>query len=87
MLLIGILLAGGRGAQVLCRLAVQRGHEPNFIIAMYCLIILLVRPRLYEAAIIGILAARCASSSRPALPELVSELVGAVVMSLLIGFR
>ena len=30
--------------------------KPNFIIAMYCLAILLIRPRLSEALIIGILA-------------------------------
>jgi hypothetical protein len=30
--------------------------KPNFIIAMYCLAILLIRPKFIEAIIIGVLA-------------------------------
>ena len=30
--------------------------KPNFIIAMYCLAILLIRPRLSESLIIGIMS-------------------------------
>ena len=32
------------------------GMKPNFIIAMHCLAILIIRPKVYEAAIIGLLA-------------------------------
>ncbi len=85
MLLIGILLAAGAVLKFFVGSLFNVGMKPNFIIAMYCLIILLVRPRLYEAAIIGILAgAVCQFFPGQPYLNFVSELVGAVVMSLLI---
>ena len=60
MLLIGILLAAGAVLKFFVGSFFNVGMKPNFIIAMYCLIILLVRPRLYEAAFSP---ARFASSS------------------------
>lgn len=56
MLLIGILLAAGVALKFFVGSFFNIGMKPNFFIAMYCLIIHLARPKLCEAAIIGILA-------------------------------
>lgn len=85
MLLIGILLAAGAVLKFFVGSLFNVGMKPNFIIAMYCLIILLIRPKLYEAAIIGILAgAVCQFFPGQPYLNFASELVGAVLMSLLI---
>ena len=54
IILAGILLAAGA---VIRMFFPKLPVTPNFIIAMYCLTILLVRPRLFEALAIGIVAA------------------------------
>jgi hypothetical protein len=82
ILLISILLASG----AVLKLFVPNlgGMKPNFIIAMYCLTILLIKPRLLEAAIIGLLAGAI-SQILPAQPfiNFASELTGALAMCLL----
>ncbi len=84
ILLIGILLAAGLVLKVFVGQVINIGMKPNFIIAMYCLIILLIKPRFVEALIIGLLAGAI-SQIAPAAPfiNLVSEPVGAIVMYLL----
>ena len=61
------------------------GMKPNFIIASYCLAILLVRPNLAGCAIIGILAGAICQFL-PGTPWLnfISELLGAVAMYFMI---
>jgi len=54
IILAGILLAAGT---VIRMFMPKLPVTPNFIIAMYCLVILLVRPRLLEALAIAIVAA------------------------------
>jgi hypothetical protein len=54
IILAGILLAAGA---VLRAFFPKLPVTPNFIIAMYCLVILLVRPRLLEALAIGVVSA------------------------------
>ena len=54
IILAGILLAAGT---VIRMFMPKLPVTPNFIIAMYCLVILLVRPRLFEALAIAIVAA------------------------------
>ena len=86
MLLIGILLAAGAVLKFFVGSFFNfAGMKPNFVIAMYCLIILLIRPKVYEAAVIGLLAGFVCQFF-PGQPYLnfASELVGAVAMSLLI---
>jgi hypothetical protein len=84
VLLIGILLASGAVLKFFVGSVINFGMKPNFIIAMYCLIILLIKPRLYEAAIIGILAgAICQFFPGQAYINFVSELAGAIVMCIL----
>ena len=85
IMLIGILLAAGAVLKFFVGSVINFGMKPNFIIAMYCLIIMLIKPRLHEAAIIGILAgAICQFFPGQPYINLVSELIGAVVMALLI---
>jgi len=85
IMLIGILLAAGAVLKFFVGSVINFGMKPNFIIAMYCLIILLVKPRLHEAAIIGLLAgAVCQFFPGQPYINFVSELVGAVVMALFI---
>lgn len=84
ILLVGILLAAGAVLKFFVGSMFSAGMKPNFIIAMYCLIILLIRPKLYEAAIIGVLAgAVCQFFPGTPYINLLSELIGAVVMALL----
>ncbi|MDR1956855.1 MAG: hypothetical protein LBQ30_08385 [Treponema sp.] len=84
VLLIGILLAAGAVLKFFVGSVINFGMKPNFIIAMYCLIILLIKPRLLEAAIIGILAgAVCQFFPGQPYINFVSELTGAAAMCLL----
>jgi len=84
ILLIGILLASGAVLKFFVGSVINFGMKPNFIIAMYCLTILLIRPRLLEAAIIGLLAgAVCQFFPGQPYINIISELAGAVAMCLL----
>jgi len=84
ILLIGILLASGAVLKFFVGSIINFGMKPNFIIAMYCLIILLIKPRIIEAAIIGLLAgAICQFFPGQPYLNLISELFGAVAMCLL----
>jgi len=84
ILLVGVLLAAGAVLKLFVGAFFTAGMKPNFIIAMYCLAIILIRPRLYESLIIGILAG-VVSQFFPGTPylNLISEPIGAVVMHLL----
>jgi hypothetical protein len=85
VLLIGILLAAGAVLRTVVGTVINFGMKPNFIIAMYCLTILLIKPGLAEAAIIGILSgAVCQLFPGQPYINFVSELLGALAMCLLI---
>ncbi|GHV41803.1 hypothetical protein AGMMS49546_18550 [Spirochaetia bacterium] len=85
VLLIGILLAAGAVLKFFVGSVINFGMKPNFIIAMYCLIIMLIRPGFIEAAIIGILAgAICQFFPGQPYINFISELLGAIAMCLLI---
>jgi energy-coupling factor transport system ATP-binding protein len=65
------------------------GITPNWMIAMYCLAILIVKPDLKQAAGIGLVAGVIGTvSSKAAFPyaNLISEPVGAVVCAVVAGF-
>ncbi|NLM96213.1 MAG: hypothetical protein GX175_01110 [Halanaerobiaceae bacterium] len=86
VILIGVLLAAGAVLKYFVGSIINIGGvKPNFVIAMYCLGILIIRPNLYEAAAIGILAGAICQFF-PGTPYLnfISELAGAVVMCLMI---
>jgi hypothetical protein len=85
ILLTGILLAAGAVLKFFVGSVINFGMKPNFIIAMYCLIIILVRPRFAEAAVIGILAgAICQFFPGQPYINFASELLGALAMCLLV---
>lgn len=85
LMLAAILLAAGAVLKYFIGSLFSVGMKPNFIIAMYCLAILLIRPKLKEAAIIGLLAGAVCQFF-PGTPYLnfASELAGAMLMALLV---
>lgn len=85
LILVAILLAAGAVLKMTVGTVINfGGMKPNFIIAMYCLAILLVRPKLGQAAVIGLLAGAICQVL-PGTPYLnfASELLGALVMGAL----
>jgi hypothetical protein len=86
LILVAVLLAAGAVLKLTVGSFVNFfGMKPNFIIAMYCLAILLVRPRIGQAAIIGLLAgAVCQLLPGTPYINFISEFFGAIVMSLMI---
>ena len=86
LILVAVLLAAGAVLKFFVGSVVNFfGMKPNFIIAAYCLAILLVRPRLAECAVIGLLAGAICQFL-PGTPWLnfISELLGAVAMFFMI---
>ena len=82
LILVAVLLAAGAVLKLFVGSVVNFfGMKPNFIIASYCLAILLVRPKRVECAIIGLLAGAICQFL-PGTPYLnfISELLGAVAM-------
>lgn len=81
ILLIGILLAAGAVLKFFVGSVINFGMKPNFIIAMYCLIILIIRPNLKNAAIIGLLSG-IVCQFFPGTPyiNIASEVLGAIAM-------
>ena len=57
LILVAVLLAAGAVLKYFVGSLINiGGMKPNFIIAMYCMAILLIKPRVIEAAVIGIIA-------------------------------
>ena len=86
LILVAVLLAAGQVLKMTLGTALSSiGVKPNFIIAMYCLAILLIKPSLLQALIIGLLAGAI-NQINPATPWLnfISEPLGALAMVLLI---
>ena len=83
LILVGVLLAAG----IVLKLFLGSYFtvmKPNFVIAMYCLAILLIKPKTYEALIVGALAgAICQFFPGTPYINLVSESLGALAMVLL----
>lgn len=85
VLLIGVLLAVGAVLKFFVGSMISVGMKPNFIIAMYCLAILLIKPKFLEAIIIGILAgAICQVFPGTPYINIISEPVGAIVMAIIV---
>lgn len=88
LILVAVLLAAG----AVLKLTVSGflsfgGMKPNFIIAMYCLAIILVRPKLAQAIAIGLIAGLiCQIPMLAATPyvNIPSEVLGALACGLLI---
>lgn len=86
LILTAVLLAAGAVLKFFAGSIINiGGMKPNFIIAMYCLAILLIRPTLPRAAIIGVLAgAVCQFFPGSPYINFISETAGALVMALMI---
>lgn len=88
LILIAVLLAAGAVLKLTVgSLLASFGMKPNFIIAMYCLAIILTKPKVGQAVIIGLIAGLiCQLPMLNATPGLniVSEVLGALVCGLLI---
>ena len=86
LILVAVLLAAGAVLKMTVGSFVNFfGMKPNFIIAMYCLAILLVRPNMAQAGIIGLLAgAVCQLLPGSPYINFISEFLGALCMAALI---
>lgn len=88
IILVAVLLAAGAVLKLTVgSLLASMGMKPNFIIAMYCLAIILTRPKVGQALIIGLLAGLvCQIPMLNATPllNIPSEVLGALVCGLLI---
>ena len=82
VMLVAMLLAAGAVLKFFVGSLFAVGMKPNFIIAMYCLAILLTRPNFKDSAAIGLLAGAICQFF-PGTPYLnfASELAGALAMS------
>lgn len=87
LILIAVLLAAGAVLKLtLGSVLTFAGMKPNFIIAMYCLAILLARPKPLQALVVGLIAGLiCQIPLLNATPllNIPSEALGALVMGLL----
>jgi len=86
LLLTAVLLAAGAVLKFFVGSFINiAGMKPNFVIAMYCMAIVLIQPKFYYSLIIGILAgAICQFFPGTPYLNLASEAAGALVMGLLI---
>lgn len=88
LILVAVLLAAGAVLKLTVgSLLASFGMKPNFIIAAYCLAIILIRPTLAQSAVIGLIAGLvCQIPMLNATPllNIPSELLGAVACGLLI---
>ena len=86
LLLTAVLLAAGAVLKFFVGQVINiGGMKPNFIIAMYCMVIVLIRPKIWYCLIVGVLAGAICQFF-PGTPGLnfASELAGALCMGLMI---
>lgn len=88
LILIAVLLAAGAVLKLTVASFLSfAGMKPNFVIAMYCLAIILTRPKLSQAIVIGLIAGiMCQIPMLNATPlvNIPSEVLGALACGLLI---
>ena len=89
LILVAVLLAAGAVLKLtVSSFLTFAGMKPNFMIAMYCLAIILTRPKIYQAAIIGLitgLISQIPMLNATPLANIPSELLGAVVCGILVA--
>ena len=86
LLLTAVLLAAGAVLKFFVGAFINiAGMKPNFVIAMYCMVIVLLRPKIWYSIIVGLLAGAICQFF-PGTPYLnfASEFAGALCMGLLI---
>ena len=88
LILVAVLLAAGAVLKLtVSSFLTFAGMKPNFMIAMYCLAIILVRPKLFQAVIIGFitgLISQIPMLNATPLVNLASETLGALVCGILV---
>ncbi len=89
LILIAVLLAAGAVLKLtVSSFLTFAGMKPNFMIAMYCLAIILTRPKIYQAAIIGLitgLISQIPMLNATPIVNIPSEFVGALVCGILLA--
>ncbi len=89
LILVAVLLAAGAVLKLtVSSFLTFAGMKPNFMIAMYCLAIILTRPKVYQSAVIGFitgLISQIPMLNATPLVNIASELVGAVVCGILLA--
>lgn len=89
LILIAVLLAAGAVLKLtVSSFLTFAGMKPNFMIAMYCLAIILTRPKIYQAGIIGLITgfiSQIPMLNATPLVNIASELVGALVCGILVA--
>ena len=85
LILVGIMMAVGVVLRLCASFLVLGNMHPNFLIATYCLSILIIKPNVKEAAVIGFISG-CISQIGTSMAwiGLASETIGAVAICLLI---
>lgn len=91
LILIAVLIAAGAVLKLtVSSFLTFAGMKPNFMIAMYCLAIILTKPKPYQAIVIGLLVglvSQIPMLNATPLVNFASEALGALVCSLLVlGF-
>ena len=88
LILVAVLLAAGAVLKLtVSSFLTFAGMKPNFMIAMYCLAIILVRPKLFQAVLIGFitgLISQIPMLNATPLVNLASETLGALVCGILV---
>lgn len=88
LILVAVLLAAGAVLKLtVSSFLTFAGMKPNFMIAMYVLAIILTKPKVWQAAVIGLLTgliSQIPMLNATPLVNIASELVGAVVCGVLV---
>ena len=89
LILVAVLLAAGAVLKLtVSSFLTFAGMKPNFMIAMYCLAIILTKPKVYQSAIIGLLVglvSQIPMLNATPLVNIASETTGALVCGLLVA--
>ena len=88
LILVAVLIAAG----AVLKLTVSSflsfaGMKPNYMIAMYCLAIILTRPKIYQSVVIGLLVglvSQIPMLNATPLVNIASEMVGALACGILV---
>lgn len=88
LILVAVLIAAGAVLKLtVSSFLTFAGMKPNFMIAMYCLAIILTRPKIYQSVVIGLLVgvvSQIPMLNATPLVNIASEMVGALVCGILV---
>lgn len=88
LILVAVLIAAGAVLKLTVSSFLNFADmKPNFMIAMYCLAIILTRPKIYQSVVIGLLVgvvSQIPMLNATPLVNIASEMVGALVCGILV---